>query len=124
MSGATTADTTPIRPERSRQGQIVISVVQQATFLIALAAAAYLYWVTKDAVVLAILAGAIGSAQTNATSIVGYWIGSSVGSDKKTDLMAANPPPAPVPTDPGATVTRTSSAVQTVAPAGGAGGVG
>lgn len=91
MSGTTT-------PPPSRRGQVVISAVGQATFLVALTAAAYLYWVTKDPVVLAVLASAIGAASANATNIVGYWIGSSVGSDKKTDIMAANPPAPPATT--------------------------
>jgi len=88
MSG--TVAPSPDKP--SRQGAVVISVVGQATFLVALIAAAYLYWVTKDPVVLSILSGAVGIAAANATNIVGYWVGSSVGSDKKTDLLAQAPP--------------------------------
>ena len=85
--------TTETKPEPSRRGQVVISIVGQTTFLIALIAAAYLYWVTKDPVVLNVLAVLFGAASTNATSIVSYWIGSSSGSDKKTDLLAASTPP-------------------------------
>jgi hypothetical protein len=92
MSGTATSPT-----PTSRRGQIVISIVTQTTFLVALIAAAYLYWVTKDPVVLAVLAGAIGVASTNATNIVGYWVGSSDGSAKKTELLAAVPPAAPPP---------------------------
>lgn len=56
----------------------------------------------------------VGAVIAKFSTVVDYYFGSSSGSTKKTDLMAANPPPAPVPTDPGATVTRTSSTVQTV----------
>lgn len=92
MSGTTTTT----KAEPSRQGQVIISLTAYATFLTALVAAAYLYWVTKNEVVLAVLSGAIGVAGTNATNIIGYWVGSSVGSDKKTDIMAAAPTVAPL----------------------------
>lgn len=107
MSGTTTT-TTGTKAEPSRQGQIIISLTAYGTFLTALVAAAYLYWVTKNDVVLAILSTTIGVAGTNATNIIGYWVGSSVGSDKKTDMLAAaTPPVAPLSPTPSVVHTET-----------------
>ncbi len=99
----------------SRTGAIVISVTAQGTFFLALAAACALAYFKAEYTLLTAMAGV---AATNATTIVGYWVGSSDGSAKKTDLMAANPPPAPAPalTDQAATVTRTTSTSQTSTP--------
>lgn len=58
----------------------------------------------------------VGAVIAKFGTVVDYYFGSSSGSTKKTDLMAANPPPAPAVTDPAATVTRTTSTSQTVAP--------
>lgn len=112
MSGTTTLPTPPT--QSSNRGTVVTSIVTQVTFLVALVAAAYLYWITKDPVVLALLGAMLGSTQTNATSVVNYWIGSSSGSSKKTDLMAANPPPPPV--VPGTTTVTTTTPVPTPGP--------
>lgn len=59
----------------------------------------------------------IGAVIPMGNTILGYYFGSSSGSTKKTDLMAANPPPAPVPVpaEP-AMVTRTTSTSQTTTP--------
>jgi hypothetical protein len=47
-------------------------------------AAIVVAWLTKEAS-LSILLGMAGG---NAATAVGYWLGSSKGSDKKTDIMA------------------------------------
>ena len=91
MSGSTTAPAPTPADASRRTGAVVVSVVAQATFLIALVAACAIAWIKNDYTLLIALAGA---AATNATSVVNYWIGSSAGSDKKTDLLAATPTPA------------------------------
>ena len=90
----------------SRRGVVVTSIVAQVTFLAALVASAVIAWVKND---YSILMAMVGVAATNATTVVNYWVGSSDGSSKKTDLMAAatvpptvtsplpEPPVAPVP---------------------------
>lgn len=91
MSGTTT--TPPAKVDPKERGPIVVSVVAQVTFLLALAAACVIAKVNGDYTLLITLAGA---AATNATAVVNYWIGSSAGSAKKTDLLTAqNPSPPP-----------------------------
>lgn len=98
----------------SRTGAVVISITAQVTFFMALAAACVIAYLKAEYTLLTAMAGV---AATNATTIVNYWVGSSDGSAKKTDIMAANPPPTPVqvPAEP-AVVTRTTSTSQTTTP--------
>ena len=86
MSGTTT--TTAPTSTRGR-GPVVISMVAQFTFLLALGAAAIIAWVKNDYTLLVAMAGV---AATNATTVVSYWVGSSDGSAKKTDLLAPSAP--------------------------------
>lgn len=86
MSGTTTTTT----PTSTRgRGPVVISIVAQFTFLLALGAAAVIAWVKNDYTLLVAMAGV---AATNATTVVSYWVGSSDGSAKKTDLLAPSAP--------------------------------
>ena len=86
MSGTTTTMT----PTSTRgRGPVVISIVAQFTFLLALGAAAVIAWVKNDYTLLVAMAGV---AATNATTVVSYWVGSSDGSAKKTDLLAPSAP--------------------------------
>ena len=71
------------------RGPVVISIVAQFTFLLALGAAAVIAWVKNDYTLLVAMAGV---AATNATTVVSYWVGSSDGSAKKTDLLAPSAP--------------------------------
>ena len=61
-------------------GAVIVSVMALTLFLAAVVVA----WVTKDSS-LGIL---LGMAGTNAGTAVGYWLGSSAGSAKKTELMS------------------------------------
>lgn len=65
----------------STYGPIVVSVLSLALLAVAMGVA----WWTKDPS-LPILLGVAGS---NATTVVGYWLGSSVGSKAKDATMAA-----------------------------------
>lgn len=49
-------------------------------------------FMTRDATVQTMFAGA---AIAMGQQVIGYWLGSSSGSAKKSEQMAANPPPAP-----------------------------
>ena len=116
MSGTNTQPAPPVvatpTPSEPTWAKPSIGVYTLCIFVGCLAVAL----VTKNTQAQLLLIGAIiPMAQT----VVGYYYGSSSGSDKKTELMAANPPQAPIvtPTDPAATVTRTTSTSQTVAPA-------
>ena len=101
MSGSTT--TTAPTSTRGR-GPVVVSVVAQLTFLLALASSGVIAWVKNDYTLLIAMAGV---AATNATTIVNYWVGSSDGSAKKTDLLAPSAP----------TVTTTTGATGSTGPA-------
>ena len=81
------SDTTA-KPAVSRSGAVVTSVVTQATFMGALIASGVIAWAKADYTLLIAMAGV---AATNATTVVNYWVGSSDGSAKKTDLMATKP---------------------------------
>lgn len=78
----------PPAPGRGR-GAIAISFVAQLTFFLALAAAAAIAWFKSD---LNLLIAMCGVAATNATTIINYWVGSSSGSDRKTELLAPKGP--------------------------------
>lgn len=90
MSGTTTTTDTTAKPDQKDRGAIVVSVAAQATFLLAMAAACVIAKVNSDYTLLITLAGA---AATNATAVVNYWIGSSAGSAKKTDILNAQQAP-------------------------------
>ena len=92
MSGMTTPPASPVAAPTPRQGAVIISVVAQVAFFLALVAAAVIAWVRNDYTLLTAMAGV---AATNATTVVSYWVGSSDGSAKKTDLLAAAPPVPP-----------------------------
>ena len=77
-----------VPPRALRQGAVVISAVAQATFFLALAASCVIAYVKSDYTLLTAMAGV---AATNATTVVGYWVGSSDGSARKTDLLNAAP---------------------------------
>ena len=112
MSGSTTTTTTPTPSAASKISQYGTIAVSLAVFAVYIVGFVF---VRDNQTLLTVL---IGTAAANATTAVGYWLGSSQGSAKKTEIMAANPPPAPVPVteDPAATVTRTTSTSQTVTP--------
>lgn len=63
---------------------MVVSVTAQIIFLLALAASCVVAWVKGDYTLLTAMGGI---AATNATTVVGYWVGSSDGSAKKTDIL-------------------------------------
>jgi hypothetical protein len=95
MSGTTPpVAPTPSQPQPNRRGVVIVSAIALFIFFLAIVAAALLAYIKGDW-------GLVGQmamiAATNATTVVGYWVGSSVGSDKKTDIMAANPPTKPTP---------------------------
>lgn len=69
-------------------GAIAISLATSVEFLSALIMA---YW-SKDAPGISNLVQAV---IVNTASVVGFWIGSSVGSMRKTELQAAQTPPQP-----------------------------
>lgn len=87
MSGTTT----PPAPA-PRLGKIIISVIAQMTYLGALAITGWLALTKQDQVWVTSFVGLCGVAATNATNVIGYWIGSSAGSDHKTDMMAQGKP--------------------------------
>ena len=74
----------------SEWGIVVVSVL---VLLIYLAALTFAYFSKNDTLLTTLL----GVAATNATTAVGFWLGSSYGSAKKTNLLATTPvatPPA------------------------------
>jgi hypothetical protein len=75
----------------SRLGAVLISVTAQITFFLALVSSGAIAYFKGDYTLLMAMAGV---AATNATTVVSYWVGSSDGSAKKTDIMAQNPLPA------------------------------
>ena len=79
MSGATPATTTASRV--AEWAPVAVSVIVLAIFLAAIVVA----WLTKDPS-LGILLGMAGS---NAGTAVGFWLGSSSGSQKKDAAIAA-----------------------------------
>lgn len=85
-----TTDTPKPPTAELRRGAVITSIVAQLTFFLALVAAAVIAWVKADYTLLTAMAGV---AATNATSVVGYWIGSSDGSAKKTDIIAGKATP-------------------------------
>lgn len=92
MSG--TAPTQPAPQSRFSAGDlmilgaIIVSGMWSIVFMLALA----VVWAAKDQPNLGVL---IGVVATNGTTVVGFWLGSSIGSKRKTDLLAAAPPVKP-----------------------------
>lgn len=81
----------PPSPPPSGWGQTNISVVTLGTFLAALAASGWMAWAMKDTASVSLFTALCGVAATNATTIVNYWVGSSSGSARKTEIEAAKP---------------------------------
>jgi hypothetical protein len=65
-------------------GAIIVSGMWSVVFMLALA----VVWASKDQANLGILIGVVAA---NGTTVVGFWLGSSIGSKRKTDLLAAAP---------------------------------
>lgn len=86
------SDTVPPAPASRGRGAVVISLVAQATFLAALVVSGYMAWIAKDTATVSLFTTLCGFAGANATSVVNYWIGSSAGSDRKTELLAPKGP--------------------------------
>ena len=114
MSATTTPPapaTVAAQPPEPLWAKPAVSVYAMTIFIIALGIA----YMAKDSSSLTMM---MGAAISMGSTVINYWLGSSSGSSKKTDIMATNPPPTPVPAveDPAATVTRTTSTSQTVTP--------
>lgn len=62
-------------------GSVIVSIFALAVFAMAILVA----WLAKDPTTLQIL---LGAAATNATTAVGYWLGSSAGSRAKDEIIA------------------------------------
>jgi uncharacterized membrane protein len=63
-------------------GAPIVSVFALAIFLVAIVIAYF----TKEQTLLTVL---LTAASVNATTVIGYWVGSSSGSAKKDDVIAA-----------------------------------
>lgn len=70
-------------------GPLAVSVISLGIFTAAIVVA----WLTKDPS----LPYLLGAAGTNATTAVGYWLGSSSGSKSKDDTLRAALPKGPTP---------------------------
>lgn len=94
MSGTTTELRPPIMTPMML-GAIAVSLANSLAFLTALIIA----YINHDT---ASLGQLIGAVIANATTVVSFWLGSSAGSARKTDIIAAatrppNPPAASAP---------------------------
>ena len=98
VTTAATATTATIASRASEWGAVVVSLVVLIIFLAAIVVA----WMTKDAS-LGIL---LGAASANATTAVGFWLGSSKGSADKTAALIGHP----VTAAPAPTITATTGA--------------
>lgn len=88
MSGTTTTDPTKSASSKvSEWGMVIVSVVALLIFLVALLIA---YLKANDTLMTTLL----GIAGAGYTTVVGFWLGSSYGSSKKTEMLNI-PPPAP-----------------------------
>jgi hypothetical protein len=98
MSGTATTRTGFSAGDLMMIGAIIVSGMWSIVFMLALV----VVWSSKDQANLGVL---IGVVATNGTTVVGFWLGSSMGSKRKTDLLAAAvpPPAAPAPKPPEAT---------------------
>lgn len=104
MSGTTTppAPEKPTSTKVSEWGMVIVSVVALLIFLVALLIA---YLKANDTLMTTLL----GIAGAGYTTVVGFWLGSSYGSSKKTDMLNVAPtaPATPAPILRTATVTTT-----------------
>ncbi len=93
MSG-TASPSDPKSKIVSEWGAVIVSLVALAAYVVALVLAK----VYAQADIFNTLCGV---AAANATTVISYWVGSSFGSAKKTDTIAAiatgAPPPVPAP---------------------------
>lgn len=78
----------------TRFAPVVISALTLLIFCVALAASGVIAWAKGDYTLLIAMAGV---AATNFTTVVGYWVGSSDSSAKKTALLAQTPTPGATP---------------------------
>lgn len=69
-------------------GAIIVSVVALVTFTGALIVAFYVF-LTSDPKDAGLLQLTVGAAIANATTAIGFWLGSSSGSQKKDDVIGA-----------------------------------
>lgn len=108
MSTTTTsaAPAAPMAQRVSEWGPVAVSIVVLAIFLAAIVVA----WEAKDPSLNILL----GMAGANAGTAVGFWLGSSSGSQKKDAVLAAQATPAP------GTTTTTVTPAAPVPPAPGA----
>lgn len=83
MSGTVPAPPATTASRAGEWGAIIVTVIVLLIFEAAIVVA----WLTKDPS-LGIL---LGMAGANGGTAVGYWLGSSSGSAKKTDIMAPKP---------------------------------
>ena len=85
MSGGFTPTTPPptFASKAAEWGAVAVSIIVLLIFVVALGIAL----LTKDPSLQILL----GMAGANAGTAVGYWLGSSAGSQKKTDIMAPKP---------------------------------
>lgn len=87
------SDTTTAPPASSPEpiwAKPAVSIYALTIFLVAFGIA----YLAKDTASLTMM---MGAAISMGTSVVNYWIGSSSGSDKKTTIIAAQPPKGPTP---------------------------
>lgn len=118
MSGTTTSQTTDTAKSTSSRvsewGMVIVSVVALLIFLVALLIA---YLKANDTLMTTLL----GIAGAGYTTVVGFWLGSSYGSSKKTDMLTAAAPSGGItPTTPSVIQTETvqsSTATPVVTPA-------
>ena len=92
MSGSQTTTYAPPVDRSSFFGSVAVSLFAEAIFVVALGIA---WWTNNPA-----LPVLLGAAATNATTVVGFWVGSSTGSRTKDQVRAARhvPPPGTVTT--------------------------
>lgn len=91
MSGTTTTDTKSTSSKVSEWGMVIVSVIALLIFIVALLIA---YLKANETLMTTLL----GIAGAGYTTVVGFWLGSSYGSSKKTDMLNAPPPATPAPT--------------------------
>jgi uncharacterized membrane protein len=81
MSGSTTPPSIASNPNLMLYGAMVVSLASMGAFLVAFAVAYFM----KDNNNLTLL---IGAVIANSTTAVSFWLGSSAGSQRKTELQA------------------------------------
>lgn len=88
MSDNPPAPSAPVHQAEPTWAKPSVSIYAMSIFLVALGIA---YW-SKDSSSLTMMMGAV---ITMATQVVNYWLGSSSGSSKKDDVIAASQPVKP-----------------------------